>query len=163
MFKRNKTAGRPDPSERLEPGPEPRAHIPLPADLFVDHDAAVAGQAQLKHWLDEAYEEFEKRGGPQSLPGYGKPLVIPTGDVMNTILKNAGIPHPWVLLRQTILEAMEDTVRLMDRKPDDAEIDRQLADINRRIVQMNVEAPSLTLHRRKVTRDTIREQIEKWR
>lgn len=164
MWYRSKKSSRhPDKSERQEPGPEPRSHIPLPADLFVDQDAAVAGEVQIKHWLDEAYEDFVRRSGPESLPGYGKPLVIPTGDVMNTILKNAGIPHPWVLLRQSILEAMEETVRLMDRKPEDPLIDGLISDMNRKILQMNAEAPSLTLHRRKVTRETIREQMERWR
>lgn len=163
LFKRKKSRLPTPAHERTDVGAEPRSHIPLPADLLVDQDAALAGEVRMKHWLDEIYADFERSGGLEQLPGYKKPLVIPTGDVMNTLLKNAGVPHPWVLLRQTIMEAMEEALQLLERKPDHPQIDDKLSEINRQIVKMNGEAPSLTLHRRKVTRDNLREQLEKWR
>ncbi len=145
------------------PENEPRPTIPLPAEVYVDQDAVSAGQIQLAHWLDEKYEEFVAGGGLDRLPGKGKPLTVPTGDVMNTILKQAGVPHPWVLLRLTIKESIEDIAHLMKRAPDDPSIDGQLAELNKRIVQYNVESPSLALHRRKLTRENIAAELEKWR
>lgn len=146
------------------PESEPRPTIPLPAEVYVDQDAVSAGQTQLAHWLDEKYEEFVAGGGLDRLPGKGKPLTVPTGDVMNTILKQAGIPHPWVLLRLTIKESIEDILHLLKRTPpDDPSIDEQLAELNKRIVQYNVESPSLALHRRKLTRENIAAELERWR
>jgi hypothetical protein len=145
------------------PENEPRPTIPLPAEVYVDQDAVSAGQTQLAHWLDEKYEEFVAGGGLDRLPGKGKPLTVPTGDVMNTILKQAGVPHPWVLLRLTIKESIEDILHLLKRAPDDPSIDAQLAELNKRIVQYNVESPSLALHRRKLTRENIAAELEKWR
>lgn len=117
----------------------------------------------MAHWLDEKYEEFVAGGGLDRLPGKGKPLTVPTGDVMNTILKQAGVPHPWVLLRLTIKESIEDIAHLLKRAPDDPSIDGQLAEVNKRIVQYNVESPSMALHRRKLTRENIRAELEKWK
>lgn len=145
------------------PEEEPRPTIPLPAEIYVDQDAVSAGQTQLAHWLDEKYEEFVAGGGLDRLPGKGKPLTIPTGDVMNTILKQAGVPHPWVLLRLTIKESMEDILYLLKHSPDDPAIDEQLAELNKRIVQYNLASPSLALHRRKLTRENIPAELEKWK
>ncbi len=145
------------------PENEPRPTIPLPAEVYVDQDAVSAGLTQLAHWLDEKYEEFVAGGGLDRLPGKGKPLTVPTGDVMNTILKQAGVPHPWVLLRLTIKESIEDIAHLLKRAPDDPSIDGQLAEVNKRIVQYNVESPSMALHRRKLTRENIRAELEKWK
>ncbi|MDF2937181.1 MAG: hypothetical protein K0Q90_2554 [Paenibacillaceae bacterium] len=142
---------------------EPRPTIPLPAEIYVDQDAVSAGQTQLAHWLDEKYEEFVAGGGLDRLPGKGKPLTVPTGDVMNTILKQAGVPHPWVLLRLTIKESIEDILYLVKRTPDDPSIDQQLSELNKRIVQYNLESPSLALHRRKLTRENLYVELEKWR
>lgn len=160
IWGRKKRMPRQEPPEA--PEPEPRSHIPLPADTIVDQDAALAGKLQMQHWLDEAYEQFVQRGGIEHLPGKGKPLVIPTGDVMNTLLKNANVPHPWVLLRQIIQESLEETIHLMERNPADPRIDEQISEINKKIVTLNGDAPSMTLQRRKVTRDNIRVQYEKW-
>ncbi|MFM9328848.1 DnaJ family domain-containing protein [Paenibacillus mesotrionivorans] len=145
------------------PENEPRPTIPLPAEVYVDQDAVSAGHTQVAHWLDEKYEEFVAGGGLDRLPGKGKPLTVPTGDVMNTILKQAGVPHPWVLLRLTIKESIEDIAHLLKRAPDDPSIDGQLAEVNKRIVQYNVESPSMALHRRKLTRENIRAELEKWK
>jgi hypothetical protein len=145
------------------PDAEPRPTIPLPADIYIDKDAEAAGQHQLKHWLDEKYEEFVQSGGWDRLPGRGKPVSIPTGDVMTTILKNANVPHPWVLLRLTIQESIEETMHLLRRSPEDPLIEEQLLDINKRIIQYNHESPSLTLHRRKITRENIEREFERWK
>lgn len=140
-----------------------RSPIPLPAETLRDRDAELVGELQTQHWLDEAYDDFVKNGGVDRLPGKGKPLQVPTGDVMETILKNANVPPPWIMLRHEIQSSLEQAVRLLRRKPEDQEIDALLRDINEKIVALNVTAPSLSLHRRKVTRENAVEQYQKWK
>ncbi|WJH35648.1 hypothetical protein N6H14_06600 [Paenibacillus sp. CC-CFT747] len=57
---------------------------------------------------------------------------------------------------------MEYAVELMDSGAGEQAVDDQLLLINRQILELNLMAPSLSLHRRKVSRDTIREQAAKW-
>jgi hypothetical protein len=142
--------------------PAERPIIPLPAEVLEDRALTVHAERQLKHWLDEAVEEFAKNGGFDDLPGKGKPLRVPTGSVMDTILLNAGATHPWLLLRKDIKLSLELVMSLLESSPRDPIIDEHLADINRKIAELNYQAPGLSLHRRKVTRANIREQYDKW-
>lgn len=153
---------KPRTRSREEPETE-RALIPLPADTLQDKDVLVASEVERHHWLDEIYTDFERKGGYDRLPGKGKPLKVPDGDLVATLLRNANVTHPWIELQRLIRELIEDTLRLVERNPDDPAIDEQLADINKKIVQMNLGAPSLTLHKRKITRDNIREELAKWK
>ncbi|MNF09438.1 hypothetical protein D3C80_2100990 [compost metagenome] len=68
-----------------------------------------------------------------------------------------------MLLRLTIKESIEDILYLLKRTPDDPAIDEQLTELNKRIVQYNLESPSLTLHRRKLTRENIQAELDKWK
>lgn len=140
-----------------------RPIIPLPAETFEDTEAMLSGERRKKQWVDDAYEEFVRKGGLDQLPGKGKPLVVPTGDILTTILKQANVPPPWVALRRELQLQMEQTLQLIEADGDPAQIDEALAAVNRLIAEMNSRSPSLALHRRKVTRDNIREQWERWR
>lgn len=163
MFQRPKKEWLRSPEPLTEPGPEPRPTVTLPADTLVDQDALVAGELLVKSRVDEAYEQFEKSGAHRQLPGFGKPLTVPTDDVLTSVMKHAGVTHPWVMLRRLIQEMLEEIIALMDRRPDDPDIDEQLGEVNKKIVAMNLDAPGLALHRRKITRDNIREQFAKWK
>ncbi|WP_052487823.1 hypothetical protein [Gordoniibacillus kamchatkensis] len=80
------------------------------------------------------------------------------------MLKNANVQPPWMLLRSETKKLLEQAVALATRGPSfDAEIRELLRDINKLIAEMNSIAPSLSLHRPKVTPDTLREQYEKWK
>ncbi|WP_248929644.1 DUF1992 domain-containing protein [Paenibacillus hamazuiensis] len=139
-----------------------RAFIPLPADTLEDKEAKLAAENRLRSWVDEAYEEFEKRGGFDNLPGKGKPLEVPTGDVWESILKQANVPPPWILLRQEVKKGMEEMLELLQRTPEHPHIDELIAEINKQIEELNRQAPSLSLHRRKVTRETIAAEYGRW-
>lgn len=128
-----------------------------------DHDAQTAYYRRIQGWVDDAYEDWKARGGLDDLPGKGKPLVVPSGDVLETVMKNAGVKPPWLMLKQEVKTMMERAVFLLERTPNSTELDELLRDINAHIAEMNAVAPSLSLHRRKVGKSTLREQYERWK
>ncbi|MCS7459098.1 DUF1992 domain-containing protein [Paenibacillus doosanensis] len=146
-----------------EPGQEPseRAHIPLPAETFEDTEVSLSIHRQMQHWADEAYQDFVKKGGLEHLPGIGKPLVVPEGDVFASIMKNAKVKHPWIMLRQEIQQLMEQTIELMEEQVPPELIEEQLRIINDYIKELNLQAPGLSLHRKRVTVNNIREEYRK--
>ncbi|MFC3770468.1 DUF1992 domain-containing protein [Paenibacillus sp. GCM10012303] len=143
--------------------PPQRPIIPLPADTFEDRQVAILHYRRMHHWLDEAFEECKRNGGFDHLPGKGKPVEVPTEDVLQTILKNAKVPPPWIMLRKDIQESIEYTLELLRTHPDEPSIDAHIKDINKKITQLNIQSPSLSLHRRKVTRETLEAEFEKWK
>lgn len=140
-----------------------RSPATLPAETLQDQDMLLFAELQSQHWLDEVYKDFVKNGGVDRLPGKGKPLQVPTGSILETILKNANVPPPWILLRQEIQAALEQALYLLHRRPDSPEIDELLRGANEKIVELNLSSPSIALHRRKVNRDNLAEQVEKWK
>ncbi|WP_158289665.1 DUF1992 domain-containing protein [Paenibacillus flagellatus] len=150
------------PSDR-EFVPGDRPIVPLPAETFEDRHVASLHYKRMNDWLDEAFENCRKNGGFDDLPGKGRPIEVPTEDVLTSILKNAKVPPPWIMLRQDIQTSIEYALELLRADPDHPALDEHIHDINRKIVQMNVQAPSLSLHRRKVTKHTLEAEFEKWK
>jgi hypothetical protein len=145
-----------------EKEPRQRPIIPLPKETLEDTDVLLAAERQTRQWADEAYEEFVKKGGLEHLAGFGKPLEVPTGDILTTILRQANVAPPFIMLRREIQANAKAALQLLERDPANPEIDELLGDINKQITELNHQAPSLSLHRRKVNRDNLREQMEKW-
>ncbi|WP_165452834.1 DnaJ family domain-containing protein [Paenibacillus thalictri] len=139
-----------------------RAHIPLPADTLVDTELLEVYHRQIRTMADEAYDDFVQRGGLKHLPGLGKPLVIPTGDVLDSILKKSGAAPPWVMLRQATKKEIEEVIQLLEKNPQQPLIDELIVLINEKIEELNHQAPSLALHRAKVSRATIQERYKQW-
>ncbi|MFE5322726.1 DnaJ family domain-containing protein [Paenibacillus sp. NPDC056579] len=160
FFFRDRRKAKADP----EPSPEQqeKAFIPLPAETLEDTAVSLSMQRQVQSWVDEAYQEFVKNGGLEHLPGFGKPLEVPTGDVFETIMKNAKVKHPWIMLRQEIKQLMELTLELIDSGAAPELVEEQVTVINDYIKELNLQAPSLSLHRKRVTAGTLREQYEQW-
>jgi len=150
-----------NPTEPLPDGQE-RAHIPLPAETFEDTEVTLSMHRQMQSWADEAYNDFVKKGGLEHLPGFGKPLKVPTGDVFESILKNAKVKHPYIVIRQEIKWLMELTLEMIESGAPSEAVEEQIAIINDFIKELNLQAPSLSLHRKRVTASTLREQYEKW-
>ncbi|MDF2959335.1 MAG: hypothetical protein K0S39_1070 [Paenibacillus sp.] len=152
------------PRSKQASGQQPveRAKIPLPAETLEDTDVWLSHQRQVKSLVDEAYEEFVQKGGFDNLPGLGKPLVVPTGDVFESILKNAKAVPPWIMLRNHVKQLIQQATQFIDSNERPEEADRLIAEINENIKQMNLLAPSLSLHRKIVTKQTIHEQALKW-
>lgn len=140
-----------------------RRTAPLSADSVQNRNAVDALNQWRQSWVDEVFEEYARCGGLEQLPGLGKPLVVPTGDPLDTLLKNANVQPPWIMLRSETKKLMAQAVEMLDRGPSfAAEIEELIGHINKLIVEMNGIAPSLSLHRPRVTRKTLREQYEKW-
>lgn len=113
------------------------------------------------HWLDEMYKEQQKKGAFDHLPGKGKPLNLDSGDVFNSILKNANVLPDWLLLQREIREQIR---KLLTSLPDnsDNKWDREIAEINIKIKKYNTMVPVAILQKRQVVRDTIQEQYQQW-
>ncbi|MEK8131190.1 DnaJ family domain-containing protein [Paenibacillus filicis] len=135
---------------------------PLPRDVHEDRDVADSHEREKQGWAEEAYQQFVSKGGLEQLPGFGKPLQVPTGDILDTVLRNANVKPPWIMLRTEIGTLMALCIKLMDKTIAAPELDLMLSDINKQIVELNSLAPSRTLHRHLVSRDNIREQYERW-
>ncbi|MDQ1911483.1 DUF1992 domain-containing protein [Paenibacillus sp. GD4] len=146
-----------------EEEPRQRPLIPLPKETFEDTDVMLAAERQQRQWVDEAYEDFVKKGGLESLAGYGKPLEVPTGDILTTLLKQANVPPPFIMLRREIQANTVEALKLLEREPESPKLGELMEDINRQIAELNHQAPSLSLHRKKVNRANLREQYERWK
>lgn len=149
------------PFQNGEPEAE-RPIIPLPREAVVDVDLELAAEMRKRRTVDEAYEQFVQSGGLDLLPGKGKPLVVPTGDIMETILRQANVVPPWILLGREIRDLLEQAAGKLRQGAEDAEIDELLHSANEQIAHMNSRAPGLSLHRKKVTRDTLLRELERW-
>ncbi|MFD1956315.1 DUF1992 domain-containing protein [Paenibacillus thailandensis] len=113
-------------------------------------------------WVDEAVEEFAKKGGFDDLPGKGKPLHIAQGDAFSGVLKEAHYLPAWVELRKEIAKDME---RYIDKAGHltEQEGERAIGAINEKIRKYNRMVPSGTLQRGLVTSENIRSKYEYWR
>ncbi|UJF35771.1 DUF1992 domain-containing protein [Paenibacillus hexagrammi] len=119
-------------------------------------------ELQKESWADDAYQEFVRNGGLNRLPGMGKPLSVPTGDPLETVLRQANVQPPWVMLRSEIGTSMKKAMTLLRKSPNDSELVLILSDINKLIIELNGLAPSHTLHRVLVSKDNLAEQYERW-
>ncbi|MCZ8524009.1 MULTISPECIES: DUF1992 domain-containing protein [Paenibacillus] len=139
-----------------------RPIIPLPKETLEDRDVILHAQMEQHRLASDAYEEFVKNGGLEKLPGLGKPLEVPTGDILSSIMLQAKIQPPFLMLRTEIRKHMELALELLKQDPGSPEIDASLDDANKQITELNYQAPSLSLHRRKLTRENLREQYDRW-
>jgi hypothetical protein len=122
---------------------------------------AVFEAQSFNKWIDEAVDDFAKKGGFDDLPGKGRPLNLQDGDVFTGILKNANVLPPWVELRKAIVKEMKE---IIDRTADSgipAAADR-IEDLNQKIRKYNRQVPHMTLQKGLVSTETIAAQYEKW-
>ncbi|UUZ86479.1 hypothetical protein LJK88_02245 [Paenibacillus sp. P26] len=89
-------------------------------------------------------------------------MVVPTGDVLESIMRQADVPPPWIMLRREIRVHLDKAAELMRNRPDDPEIDELIREMNEQIGALNSRAPGLSHHRKKITRDNLLEQWEQW-
>lgn len=135
---------------------------PQAKDGLENRDAIDSIERQKEDWARDAYQQFVEKGGLDRLPGLGKPLVVPTGDILDTILRNANVDPPWIMLRKEIGKNMAGVIRLLDKAPSDPEIDALLSDLNKQIIELNALAPSRSLHRHLISRENVREEYQRW-
>lgn len=133
----------------------------LPASAQEDAGATIERHRQFSHWIDEAYRDFEKRGGFADLPGKGKPLRLESGDALHSILKNANVVPRWIELQQEIRADIRKVLDLMELEPE-RNVEPDIEAINAKIKKYNQIVPSHLLQKSKIFRDAIGEQYARW-
>jgi hypothetical protein len=111
-------------------------------------------------WVGEIYNEQLKNGAFDNLPGKGKPIEISSGDITNSILKNANILPDWLTLQHEIRDQLRNLLSF--HKDDIKKIERELIDINKKIMSYNNKVPSTYLQKRKITRENMEQQLQLW-
>jgi hypothetical protein len=112
-------------------------------------------------WVGEIYNEQLKNGVFDNLPGKGKPIEISSGDVTNSILKNANILPDWLRLQHEIRDQLRNLLFSI-HNDDENKIERELLEINKKIVIYNNRVPSTILQKQKITRDNMEQQFQLW-
>lgn len=151
-------------SDKVEGTPLPAATGLTPAPRVVSEDSVstILHARRMNSWLDEAYSDCEKSGGFECLEGKGKPVVIPDGDALNSILKNASYLPSWLELQHEI----RDDIRALLNKVEGVQLPpiakADLEAINKKIARYNASVPTPILQKGKLHFDSVREQAQKW-
>ncbi|MBD2861727.1 DnaJ family domain-containing protein [Paenibacillus oceani] len=112
--------------------------------------------------MDEAIEECALNGGFDHLKGNGEPILIPDGDVLSSVLKQANVLPPWLELQHEIrndLRAYVSSGRVNPPAPSES---ADLDAINRKISRYNMLVPTPILQKGRVKPDTAEEQLKLW-
>lgn len=133
----------------------------LSEEVIHDPSAPVTIEDLMVSWADEAVREFADRGGFDDLPGKGKPLDIPSGDPLQSILKNANFVPPWLELQHKIRDRIGQLIEVAD-VTSGTEFDQELAEINEMIYKYNQKVPLPMMQKMKITRETMLHQYSKW-
>lgn len=126
----------------------------------------------MPHWLDEAVNRAMDSGAFENLKGQGKPLNLdgnnpyedPSMRLANRVLKEAGYTLPWIADRNELLDACNNAKQQLLRGWQHAQYQGQgaatsaawrrtadqlrevFADLNRRIRDFNIGAPTEAVH-----------------
>jgi len=122
---------------------------------------AIVEARMFQSIVDRAVEDFEKDGGFDNFPGKGKPLVIPEGDVLNSILKNDNLLPPWIELRKQIINDMKVLIEHLDLSENLVQ-EEHIDAINQKIRKFNRQVPVSHFQKGLISLQTIRTQYEKW-
>lgn len=125
----------------------------------------------MSNWLNDLLDRAEADGLFDDLPGAGKPLHLhenpyedPSDRVANRMLRNSGYTLPWIEDRQRLLADIEalrvglkrawsgDANAALWRQSLEA-LDRQLVELNQRIRDFNLKAPTVHVHLSPLNRD----------
>lgn len=120
-------------------------------------------QSPSVYLVNDAIEDFAKRGGFDDLTGMGKPLDVPEGDVLSGVLKNANYLPPWVELRKEIAAEMKLLIESMNHiSPTEVEI--RIGLLNEKIKNYNKKVPNPVLQKGFVSEQTLETKYENhWR
>ncbi|MDF2721017.1 MAG: hypothetical protein K0Q59_692 [Paenibacillus sp.] len=140
------------------------AAAPLAISPDGDDAATIVHENRMQTMIDEAYNECVKNGGFEHLPGTGKPLVIPTGDPLAGLLKNANYLPPWLELQHEIRDELRELLRKHGGgSSGEPQIEvSELAEINRKVVRYNNLVPTPMLQKGRIHPDTVSKQLQSW-
>ena len=120
-------------------------------------------QSASVYLVNDAIEDFAKRGGFDDLTGIEKPLEVLEGDVLSSVLKNANHLPLWVELRKEIATEMKLLIDKMNLvSPAEVEIEIEL--LNKKIKNYNEKVPNPVLQKGFVSEQTLETKYENhWR
>ncbi|MBP3962707.1 DUF1992 domain-containing protein [Paenibacillus lignilyticus] len=113
-------------------------------------------------WIGEMYKEQERKGAFDHLPGKGKPIEVPSGDMTNSFLKEANFLPAWLMLQHEIRDQLQKLILSSDGGSSGSP-ESELAEINKKIMKYNNMVPSAILQKRRITKDTMEQQLELWK
>ncbi|WP_211747471.1 DUF1992 domain-containing protein [Paenibacillus sp. Marseille-Q4541] len=116
-------------------------------------------QSARVYLVNDAIEDFAKRGGFDDLEGMGKPLDIQEGDVLSGVLKNANYLPAWIELRKEIAAEMKLTMEKMGHS-DPPVVESEIEIINEKIKNYNKKVPNPVLQKGFVSRENIETKYE---
>ncbi|SDX09227.1 DUF1992 domain-containing protein [Paenibacillus sp. CF384] len=113
-------------------------------------------------WIGEMYKEQERKGAFDHLPGKGKPIEVPSGDITNSFLKEANFLPAWLMLQHDIRDQLQKLVLCTDAGRSGM-VEAELTEINEKIMKFNNMVPSAILQKRRITKETMQLQLELWK
>lgn len=158
MFRKSHEDRASKPSQKPSSPPPAKS---LSEDPIHDPSAAITFDDLMVSWADEAVREFADRGGFDDLPGRGKPLDIPSGDPLQSVLKHANFVPPWLELQHKIRDRIGHLIEVSD-VVSGTEFDQHLAEINEMIYKYNQKVPLPMMQKMKISRETMAPQYPKW-
>ncbi|WP_322924380.1 DUF1992 domain-containing protein [Paenibacillus campi] len=115
--------------------------------------------------LDDIFNDFVANGGMENVKGAGKPLHVPDGDVLNSVLKTANYLPPWLELQKQIRANMKHLIEQLDNDAADVSKDdwaAQFDELNEQIKKYNRSVPSPLLQKGFVSANNISSKYEQW-
>ncbi|QHW29695.1 DUF1992 domain-containing protein [Paenibacillus rhizovicinus] len=110
-------------------------------------------------WMSEMYREQERRGAFEHLAGKGKQLNVPSGDVTNSILKEANFLPAWLILQHEIRDQLQGLLETGSS----VSLESALEDLNKKIAKYNQMVPNPMLQKWKLNGENMRQQFERWK
>lgn len=141
---------------------KPKNGILFPNQETEENSAiTISRERKQIRWMDEILKESEKNGEFDNLPGKGKPLNVQSGNVLNSILKNANILPPWLELQH---EIRDDIKKLLDNMNDENinYINCEIEKINKKITEYNNKIPTPILHKSYISSLDIIKKYSEW-
>mgnify|MGYP001251288733 CR=1 FL=1 len=111
--------------------------------------------------IDQAVAEYMESGNFDVEKWKGKPVEVPEGDPLDSVLKNANILPPWLQLRKEIIKDMKALIDWIDAEKNDF-IEEKIEKINTKIRKYNRQVPSYLLQKGLISSENIREKYESW-
>lgn len=156
-FRRNKSA-------KLEgtPLPEAPSFHSAPGEIAENSVSTKLNARRMGSWLDDAFSDCEKNGGLEHLAGKGKPIHVPEGDALNSILKNSNFLPSWLELQHEIRDDIRALLRKHEAERLPPAAKTELDAINKKIARYNASVPTPLLQKSRLFPESIRDQLNKW-
>lgn len=157
-FRRNPATGKVEVPASPAVSAAPSAN----GEVYENAASTIIQERRMQSWIDEAIRECQQNGGLDRLEGKGKPIEVPTGDIMNSILKNSGFLPAWLELQHEIRDDIRALIRQLDAGGDTSSLPAKLADLNKKIAKYNNSVPTPVLQKGRLHADSLRQQANVW-